>query len=77
MEHDAYEYEVEVSPVESLGGGRYAFVAAIVNLRRRRPDGTVDRLATPFGQYHGEEAAEAESRARESVERWIQAQRGR
>jgi hypothetical protein len=32
---------------------------------------------TPFGQYHGENAAEAEARAREGVERWIAAQDGR
>lgn len=77
MEHDAYEYDVRVSPAESIGGGRYAFVATVVDLRRRRADGTHERLATPLGQYHGEDAAEAEARARESVERWIQAQRER
>lgn len=72
-----FEYEIAVSPAESFAGGRYAFVATVVDLRRRHPDGRVERFATPLGQYHGEDAAEAESRAREGVERWIETQRAR
>ena len=77
MDERDYEYDVEVSPAEAIAGGRYGFVAAIVDLRRRRADGSVERLTTPLGQYHGESAAEAEARARESVDRWIEAQRER
>ena len=77
METDGYEYRIEVGPAASIAGGRYAFVAAVVDLRRRHADGTVERFTTPFGQYHGETAAEAEARAREGIERWIEAQRGR
>ena len=77
MEHDEYEYRVEVSPAEAIAGGRYGFVATVVDLSRRHADGTIERFATPFGQYHGEDRAEAEARAREGVERWIEAQRGR
>ena len=77
MEHDDYEYHIDVSPAESIAGGRYGFGAAVVELRRRHADGTVERFTTPLGQYHGEDAAEAEMRAREGVERWIEAQRGR
>ena len=76
MKHHAYEYHIEVSPAASIAGGRYGYVAAVVDLRRRLPDGTIEHLATPLGQYHGEDAAEAESRAREGVERWIEGQRG-
>lgn len=64
MEHQGYEFRVEVSPAATLAGGRYGFVAAIVDLRRRRDDGTEEVLTTPLGQYHGEDAAEAEARAR-------------
>lgn len=74
---DEYEYHIEVSPADSIAGSRYRFVATVVDLRRRRADGSVERFATPFGQYHGEDAAEAESRAREGVERWLEMQRGR
>lgn len=77
MDDGNYEYRIEVSPVAAIAGGRYGFVAAVVDLRRQHTDGTVERLATPLGQYHGENAAEAEARAREGVERWIAAQRGR
>ena len=77
MTLDEYDYDIDVRPAASIAGGRYGFVASVVDLRRRHPDGTVQRFATPFGQYHGEDAAEAESRAREGVERWIEAQRGR
>lgn len=77
MNDGSYEYRIEVSPAAAIAGGRYAFVAAVVDLRRQRADGTLERLATPLGQYHGETAAEAEARAREGVERWIAAQRGR
>ncbi len=77
MAHDDYEYRIEVSPARSIAAGRYAFVAAVVDLRRRRADGSTERFTTPLGQYHGENAAEAEARARESVERWIEAQRAR
>lgn len=77
MELGDYEFGIEVSPAASIAGGRYGFVARIVDLRLRQPDGTVQRFATPFGQYHGEDAAEAESRAREGVARWVEAQRGR
>jgi len=76
MEHDGYEYRIEVSHAASIAGGRYGFVATVVDLCRRHPDGTVERFATPFGQYHGEDAGEAEARAREGVERWLEAQRG-
>jgi hypothetical protein len=74
---DGYDYRIEVSPAESIAGGRYAFVATVVDLVRRHADGTVQRFTTPFGQYHGEDAAEAEARAREGVARWIEAQRER
>ena len=77
MERNGYDYRIEVSPAESIAGGRYGFVATVVDLQRRHADGTTERFATPFGKYHGETAAEAESRAREGVERWIEAQRGR
>ena len=77
MESHGFTYRIEVSPAASIAGGRYAVVATVVDLCRHHPDGTVDRFATPFGQYHGENAAEAEARAREGVERWIEAQRGR
>ena len=77
MEHEDYEYRIEVSPAASIAGGRYGFVAAVVDLRRRHADGSVERFATPLGQYHGESAADAEARAREGVRRWIEAQRGR
>ena len=78
-EHQAehYEYRIDVSPAAALASGRYGFVAAVVDLCRRHADGTRERLATPFGQYHGENASEAEARAREGVERWIAAQRAR
>lgn len=74
---DEYEYHIEVSAADSIFGGRYRFVATVVDLRRRRADGTVERFATPFGQYHGEDAAEAEARAHDGVKRWLEAQRGR
>ena len=77
MELGDYEFRIEVSPVAAIAGGRYGFVAQVVDFRLRRPDGTVQRFATPFGQYHGEDAAEAESRAREGIARWVEAQRGR
>jgi hypothetical protein len=77
MELDGYEYRIEVSPAAAIAGGRYGFVATVVDLRRRHADGAIERFATPFGQYHGEDAAEAESRAREGVARWVEAQRGR
>jgi hypothetical protein len=77
MGERSYEYRIEVSPAEAIATGRYGFVAAVVDLRRQDADGTLERLATPLGQYHGETAAEAEARAREGVERWIAAQRGR
>jgi hypothetical protein len=73
---DGYEYRIEVSPATSIAGGRYGFVATVIDFRRRHGDGSIERFATPFGQYHGENAAEAESRAREGVQRWIEAQRG-
>ena len=76
-QQDGYEYDVEVRPAASIAGGRYGYVATVVDLRRRHADGTVERFATPFGQYHGESEADAEARARESVRRWIEAQRGR
>jgi hypothetical protein len=76
-EHHGYEYRIEVGPASAIAGGRYAFVATVVELRRRHDDGTTERFATPFGQYHGEDAVEAEARAREGVRRWIEAQRGR
>lgn len=77
MQHADYEYRIEVSAAEALAPGRYRFVAAVVDLRRRRDDGTTEHFTTPLGQYHGENAAEAESRAREAVERWIEAQLAR
>lgn len=77
MTLDDYDYRIEVVPATAIAGGRYGFVASVVDLCRRHPDGTVQRFATPFGQYHGEDAAEAEARAREGVARWVEAQRGR
>jgi hypothetical protein len=74
--HD-YTYDIEVRPAASIAGGRYGFVATVIDLRRTVAGGDVERFTTPFGQYHGESEAEAESRAREGVERWIEAQRGR
>jgi hypothetical protein len=70
----SYEYSIEVRTAATLASGRYGFVARVRDLLLRRDDGTVERLATPFGEYHGEDAADAESRAREAVERWIGAQ---
>lgn len=75
-QHD-YEYDIDIQSADSIAGGRYGFVASIVELRRRHADGTVQRFRTPLGQYHGETTAEAESRAREGVERWIAAQDAR
>ena len=77
MQFEDYEYRIEIGPAAAIAGGRYGFVARVVDLCRRHPDGTTQRFATPFGQYHGEDAAEAESRAREAVARWVEAQRGR
>jgi hypothetical protein len=77
MAHDDYTYEIAVSAAEAIAPGRYRFVAAVVDLRRRRDDGTFEHYTTPLGQYHGESAAEAESRAREAVDRWIEAQHAR
>ena len=76
-QQDGYEYDVEVRPAASIAGGRYGYVATVVDLRRHHADGSVERFATPFGQYHGETEADAEARARESVGRWIEAQRRR
>lgn len=75
--HDDYEYQIEVTAAEEIAPGRYRFVAAVVDFRRRRADGSTERYATPLGQYHGETAAEAEARAREAVARWIAAQEAR
>lgn len=77
MDPDRYDYRIEVTPAASIARGRYGFVASVIDLCRRKADGTTQSFATPFGQYHGETAAEAEARAREGVERWIQAQRSR
>ena len=77
LELEGYEYHIDVGPAASIAGGRYGFVATVVDLRRRHAVGRIERFATPFGQYHGEDAAEAESRAREAVARWVEAQRGR
>ena len=77
MSDEDYDYRIEVGPAASIAGGRYGFVAAVLDLRRRHADGTVERFATPLGQYHGESAADAEARAREGVRRWIEAQRRR
>lgn len=74
MEHQGYEFHIEVSTTEAIAGGRYCFVATIMDLRRHHPDGRVELFATPLGQYHGDDADEAESRAADGVERWIQAQ---
>ena len=68
---------LEVTAAEEIAPGRYRFVAAVVDFRRRRDDGTTERYTTPLGQYHGETAAEAEARAREAVVRWIEAQQVR
>ena len=76
MSETGFEYRIEVNPVAPIASGRYGFVAAVLDLRCRRADGTVEQFASPFGQYHGESAAEAEARAREGVQRWIAAQRG-
>ena len=75
MTSPEYEYRIEVGPAASIAGGRYGYVATVVDLRQRLPNGTFESHATPFGQYHGEDPAEAEARAREGVERWIAAQR--
>ena len=77
MQPHGFEYDIAVRPAASIAGGRYGFVATVIDLRRQRADGTIERFTTPFGQYHGEDAAEAESRARESVERWLESQRRR
>jgi predicted RNase H-like HicB family nuclease len=77
MDGPRYEYDIKVRPAAEIASGRYGFVAAVVDLCRVHPDGTTDRLETPFGHYHGEDAAEAEARAREAVERWVAAQHGR
>ena len=77
MDRGDYEYRIEVSPAASIAGGRYAFVATVVDLRRRHADGTIEHFASPFGQYHGEDATEAESRAREGVERWLASREAR
>ena len=74
MDRERYEYRIEVQPAAALLGGRYGFVATIVDFRRHLADGTTQRFATPMGEYHGEDAAEAEGRAREGVERWIESQ---
>ncbi|MGZ8457257.1 MAG: hypothetical protein ACXWZ4_11715 [Gemmatirosa sp.] len=74
MQYADYEYRIEVSTAEAIAPGRYRFVAAVVDLRRRRDDGTTEAFTPPLGQYHGENADEAASRAREAVERWIEAQ---
>lgn len=77
MHGDRYDYRIEVTTAAALLGARYGFVATVLDLSRHRADGTVERLMTPFGQYHGEDATEAEGRAREAVERWIESQRMR
>ena len=76
MAAHGYAYEIEVGPAAAIAGGRYAFVAQVVALRRLHADGRLETFETPFGQYHGEDAAEAEARAREGVERWIETRTG-
>ncbi|HZF68219.1 MAG TPA: hypothetical protein VEZ47_09285 [Gemmatirosa sp.] len=77
MDDHGYDYHIAVVPADAIASGRYGYVASVVDLRRRHADGRVEMFETPFGQYHGENAAEAEARAREGVERWIAAQDGR
>lgn len=77
MAHDDYQFHIEVRPAAAIASGRYGHVATVIDLRRVHDDGRVERFASPFGQYHGEDAAEAEARAREGVARWIEAQRAR
>ena len=74
MHCDGYEYEIRVSAAESIAGGRYPFVATVTDLRQHR-DGRIELFEPTFGQYHGESAEEAESRARAGMTRWIAAQR--
>lgn len=71
---DGYEYEIHVSAADPIAGGRYSFVATVTDLRQHR-DGRVELFEKTFGQYHGESAEEAESRARSGMTRWIAAQR--
>ena len=73
MEQPTYEFDVEVKETEALVAGRYGFVAMVIDLCCHHPDGAVQRFATPFGEYHGDDAAEAEARAREAVARFIEA----
>ena len=74
--HDDYTYAIVVHPADALTDGRWGFVATVVDLCRAHADGTVQRFATPFGQYHGQDAADAAARARQAVARWVEAQRG-
>lgn len=74
MEQPRYEFDVEVKETEAIAGGRYTFVAMVIDLCCHHPDGAVKRFATPFGEYHGDDAEEAEARAREAVARFIEAQ---
>src|SRR5690606_6535835 len=49
MEHQGYEFQIEVGTTEAIAGGRYCYVATIVDLRRHHPDGRIELFATPLG----------------------------
>ena len=76
MHCDGYEYEIRVTEADTIAGGRYGFVAEVTHLRQHH-EGRIELFESTFGQYHGETAEEAESRARSGMARWIAAQRRR
>jgi hypothetical protein len=69
-----FDYDIHVTSIPLPPGGGLTHAAKVVGLTRRNPDGTVTRLAAPFGEEWGHDRSEAVQKAHAGMDAWIAAQ---
>jgi hypothetical protein len=69
-----FDYDIHVTSIPPPPSGGLTHAAKVVGLTRRNPDGTVTRLAAPFGKEWGHDRVEAVQRVHARMDAWIAAQ---
>jgi hypothetical protein len=69
-----FDYDIHITSIPPPPSGGLTHAAKVVGLTRRNPDGTVSRLAAPFGEEWGHDRSEAAQKVHARMDAWIAAQ---
>jgi len=77
MSRGVIDYEIEVSPITPPLAGGQKWAAKVIDAIRRLPSGDSEQINLQLGEFWGKDREEAERKAREAMDKWIQEESAR